>query len=145
MDLSEKSYLQINQALFSLTHAYESRMIRESDNALSLSDCSTLMVLHQFSPLTAAQLSRIMDINPGTISVYVNNLVKKGLVIREQNKDDRRIWWLTLSDKGKSVAAKVVEYAAIYTKDFLSGLTEEEKKSLHALLLKASQDLGYQW
>ena len=29
MALSDKAYLQINQALFSLTHAYESRMAGE--------------------------------------------------------------------------------------------------------------------
>lgn len=145
MPLTEKACIQINQALFSLTHAYESRMEKESDNSLSLSDCSLLLVLHQFAPTTAAQLSRIMDINPGTISVYVNNLVKKGLLKREQDPDDRRNWWLTLTDKGKPVAVNVVRYAAVYTRDFLSGLSEEEQKSLHTLLLKASKSLGYSW
>ncbi len=145
MPLSEKACIQINQSLFSLTHAYETRMLKESDNSLSLADCSMLLVLHQFAPITAAQLSRTMDINPGTISVYVNNLVNKGLLKREQDPDDRRSWWLLLTDEGKLVASSVVKHAAIYTQDFLSVLNEEEQKNLLSLLLKAAKSLGYNW
>lgn len=145
MPLSQKALIQINQSLFSLTHSYETRMLKESDNSLSLADCSMLLVLNQFAPITAAQLSRTMDINPGTISVYVNNLVRKGLLKREQDPDDRRNWWLMLTDEGKPVAANVVDYAALYTQDFLSTLSEEEQKIFHSLLLKASNGLGYNW
>ena len=147
MALSDKAYLQINQALFSLTHTYESRMATDATNesGLSLSDCSVLMVLHQFAPTTAAQLSEIMDINPGTISVYVQRLVKKGLVRREQDADDRRNWWLTFTDAGRPAAEAVVTSAAAYTRDFLSALNEEEQQELHLLLLKASHSLGFDW
>ncbi len=143
--LTNKKYLQINQALFSLTHAYESRMSKESDNELSLPDCSMLMLMHQFAPMTAVRLSEITDINPGTISVYMQRLVKKGLVRREQDQEDRRIWWLTLSEEGKHRAGIVVAYAASYTSDFLSTLNADEQKTLHKLLLKASHSLGFDW
>lgn len=147
MALSDKAYLQINQALFSLTHTYESRMAADStlESGLNLSDCSVLMVLHQFAPTTAAHLSEIMDINPGTISVYIHRLVKKELVRREQGVDDRRNWWLTFTDAGQQVAEQVVSYAAAYTRDFLSALDEEEQQALHRLLLKASHSLGFDW
>ncbi len=147
MALSERAYLQINQALFSLTHAYESRMAVDTaiEDGLSLADCSVLMVLHQFAPTTAARLSEIMDINPGTISVYVRRLVKKGLIQREQDEDDRRNWWLTFTEAGRPVAAVVVASAAEYTRDFLSVLGEQEQQSLHRLLLQVSHSLGFEW
>ncbi|HNT74461.1 MAG TPA: MarR family transcriptional regulator [Anaerolineae bacterium] len=147
MTLPDKTYLQINQALFSLTHAYETRMEADADNTagLSLSDCSVLMVLHQFAPTTAARLSEIMDINPGTISVYVQRLTKNGLVRREQDPDDLRNWRLTLSEPGNIVASAVVAAAADYTRAFLAALDEEEQATLHRLLLKASHSLGFDW
>jgi len=147
MPLSNKEYLQINQALFSLTHAYESRMADESgsDSGLSLSDCSVLMVLYQSVPTTAAHLSEIMDINPGTISVYVQRLVIKGLVMRKQDADDRRNWWLSLTDVGLPVAKMVVESAVTYTRDFLAALNEEEQQALQRILLKVSHSLGFDW
>jgi DNA-binding MarR family transcriptional regulator len=148
MALSDKEYLQINQALFSLTQAYESRMAEEGTRntlGLRLSDCSVLMVLGQFAPLNASRLSELMDINPGTISVYVQRLVEMGLVQKEQDAEDRRNWWLTLTEAGQAAAQGVIGGAVAYTRDFLAMLDEDEQQALHRLLLKAAYGLGFDW
>jgi DNA-binding MarR family transcriptional regulator len=148
MTLSDGQYLQVNQALFSLTHAYESRMAREETRnalGLKLSDCSVLMVLGQFAPLNSRRLSELMDLNPGTISVYVQRLVEMGLVQKEQDVEDRRNWWLTLTDLGHTAAQGVIGGAVEYTRDFLAALDEDEQQTLHRLLLKAAHSLGFDW
>lgn len=148
MSLSDKGYLQINQALFSLTHAYESRMEKEETRnalGLKLSDCSVLMVLGQFAPLNSRQLSELMDLSPSTISVYVQRLVEMGLVRMEQDTQDRRNWWLTLTDSGRAAARGVMDGTVEYTRDFLAPLDESEQRTLHRLLLKAARGLGFDW
>ncbi|MFC1884757.1 MarR family winged helix-turn-helix transcriptional regulator [Thermodesulfobacteriota bacterium] len=148
MGLTDKNFIQINQALFSLTNAYQSRMSRETSRnvlKLVLSDFSTLMVLGQFAPINGRQLSRLMNINPGTISLYVQRLVKKGLVKREQDQADRRNWWLTLTETGQEVYETMIAGAVEYTRDFLSSLNKTEQETLHKLLLKASHGLGFDW
>ena len=140
MGLTDKKLIQINQALFSLTNAYQSRMSKESSRnvlKLKLSDFSTLMVLGQFAPINGRQLSKLMDINSGTISLYVQRLVEKGLIERVQDLKDRRNWWLNLTEAGREVFEKMMSDAIQYTRDFLSTLTETEQKTLHQLLLKA--------
>ena len=148
MPLSDKEYLQINQALFSLTHTYKSRMTKEEQQnppGLMISDRSVLIVLGQFAPLNSRQLSSIMDINPGTISVYVQRLVKKGLVTKDQDQDDRRNWLLNLTETGQTIYQETISGAVSYTQDFLSSLSENEQRTLHQLLLKASRSLGFDW
>ena len=148
MALSDKAYLQINQALFSLTHAYESRMTREEANhplGLRLSDCSVLMVMGLFAPLNASRLSELMDLDLSTISGYVQRLVEIGLVQRERNPEDRRTWWLTLTEAGQEAAQSIIAEAVTYTRDFLAALDEEEQRTLHRLLLKAAHSLGFEW
>jgi DNA-binding MarR family transcriptional regulator len=148
MSLSNKEYLQINQALFSLAHAYESRMAGEETRntlGLRLSDCSVLMVLGQFAPLNSRRLSQLMDVNPGAISVYVRRLVEMGLVQKEQDAEDRRNWRLTLTETGQAAARGVIAGAVEYTRDFLAALDENERQTLHRLLLKASHGLGFDW
>ena len=148
MPVTDKEYLQINQALFTLAHTYESRMAAgDPRNVLDLqmSDCSVLMVLHQFAPVNSKELARIMDINPGTISVYVQRLVKKGLLYKEQDTADRRNWWLKLTEMGQVAGQGIITGAVEYTSSFLSALDEEEQKTLHGLLLKASHSLGFEW
>jgi len=148
MPLSDKEYLQMNQALFSLAHAYESRMAREETRntlGLRLSDCSALMVLGQFAPSNSRRLSQLMDVNPGAVSVYVQRLVEMGLVQKEQDAADRRNWRLTLTEAGKAAAQGVIAGAVEYTRDFLAALDEDEQQALHRLLLKASHGLGFDW
>ncbi len=148
MSLLDKEYLQINQALFSLTQTYRSRAASEEQRnpaGLMLSDRSVLMALGQCAPLNSRQLSGIMDINPGTISVYVQRLVEKGLVQKEQDQDDRRNWLLQLTEAGQAAYQETIAGAVVYTRDFLSALSESEQQTLHRLLLKASHSLGFDW
>jgi DNA-binding MarR family transcriptional regulator len=148
MLLSDKEYLQVNQTLFSLAHSYESRMAGEETRntlGLRLSDCSVLMVLGQFAPLNASRLSELMDVNPGTISLYVQRLVEMGLVQKERDAEDRRNWWLMLTEVGQTAAQGVIAGAVAYTRDFLAALDEDERQTLHRLLLKAARGLGFDW
>ncbi|MBN1438048.1 MAG: MarR family transcriptional regulator [Anaerolineales bacterium] len=148
MKITDKTYLQINQALFSLVHSYESRMAKENHRnvlGLRMSDCSVLMVMSRFAPLTSRRLSQLMGVNPGAVSLYVQHLVEKGLVRKEQDREDRRNWLLTLTETGRIAAQAVVAGAVEYTKDFMAGLAEEEQAQLGRLLLKASHALGFDW
>jgi DNA-binding MarR family transcriptional regulator len=148
MSLLDKEYLQVNQALFGLTHTYESRMAGEETRntlELRLSDCSVLMVLGQSAPLNSRRLSELMDINPGTVSVYVQRLIEMGLVQRERDVQDRRNWWLTLTATGQAAAQGVVGGAVEYTRDFLAVLDDDEQRVLHRLLLQVAHSLGFDW
>ena len=148
MPLTKKQCTQLNQAVFSMANAYRSRMVREGTvekSGLTLPDRSTLMVLGQLEPVTARDLSKRMDINPGTISVYVQRLVERGLVVRAQDDSDRRAWWLSLTEGGKEAYRDTIDGAAAYTRAFLEPLTDEEQRTLHGLMLKVAEGLGYAW
>lgn len=148
MSLSKQQCIQLNQAVFSMANAYRSQMLRDGGGertGLSLPDRSTLMVLGQFEPITARDLSQRMDINPGTISVYVQQLAKRGLVERVQSENDRRTWWLSLTEEGKAAYRDTLDGAAAYTRAFLQPLTVKEQSTLHGLMLKIAEGLGYAW
>ena len=148
MPLSNEACIQINQAVFSMANAYRSKMQRDGvvdATGLTLPDRSTLMVLGQSSPTTARNLSKAMDINPGTISVYVQRLVEKGLVTRSQDEKDRRTWRLSLTENGEAAYQETLVGAASYTHHFLGSLTDEEQIAFHQILLKISAGLGYEW
>ena len=148
MPLSKKECIQLNQAVFSMANAYRSRMVRDGSvdrSGLTLPDRSTLMVLGQLEPTTARDLSKQMDINPGTISVYVQRLVEKGLVERSQDEADRRVWRIELTGAGREAYDETIDGAEAYTRRFLSPLTVAEQKAFHAVLIKITEGLGYEW
>jgi DNA-binding MarR family transcriptional regulator len=148
MTRSDHDYLQINQALFSLVNAYHSRATREQEDAsesLTVAERGTILVLGQLAPINLRRLSEIMQVSPGSVSLYVNRLVTKELVKREQDQVDRRTWWLRLTPVGEQAYAETVKGAVRYTQDFLKALDESEQGVLRDLLLKVSCDLGYDW
>lgn len=148
MSLSDQETLQVNQALFSLTHAYESRMGKENPPAktgMTLYDCAVLMVIGQFSPIQSSDLAKHMDVSASTISIYVRRLSKKFLITMERNPDDRRVWSLSLTKIGEMAYRQIISGTIQYTRDFLAALTEEEQQAFHGLLQKATHSLGYTW
>ena len=148
MPLSNQEAIQINQALFSLSHAYEARMTRENPpkkTGMTLYDCAVLMVIGQFTPSNSCELSKHMDVAASTISIYVRRLTQKGLVRIERDEKDRRTWWLHLTEAGQTAYQAMMEGTVRYTRDFLSTLSEVEQQTLHDLLQKASYALGFSW
>ena len=148
MPLSDQEALQINQALFSLTHAYDARMARENppeETGMTLYDCAVLMVIGQLTPVNSRQLSERMQVTPSTISVYVRRLSDKSLLRHERDPKDRRTWWLHLTEAGKFAYQQIIAGTVRYTRDFLSALSDEEQQTLHGLLHKAVHHLGFTW
>jgi len=148
MTLSDHEYLQINQALFSVVNAYHSRSTLEQKDALSplnVSERGVILVLGQLGPINLHRLAAVMQVSAGPVSQYVQRLVIKKLVEKDQDQADRRNWWLHLTPAGESAYAETVKGAVLYTHDFLKTLDEAEQHLLCDLLLKVSRNLGYTW
>lgn len=148
MPLKDQEYLQINQALFSLTHAYETRMAKEypaEETGLTVFDCAILMVIGQSAPIISSELAQRMDVAASTISIYVRRLTQQDLVRMERDEDDRRTWWLHLTETGQLAHEAVIAGTIQYTRDFIAMLEPEEQQTLHHLLLKISHGLGFTW
>jgi DNA-binding MarR family transcriptional regulator len=148
MSLSTREYIQINQALFSLAHAYEARMEKETradPNRPSMYECALLMVIGQSAPIQPNALSRMMDVSASMISIYVRKLTRKGLVQMERDPCDNRNGWITLTEPGEMFYQAIIEGTANYTREFFAALDENELQTLRELLLKASHSLGFKW
>ncbi len=148
MALSDAEYLQMNQALFSLVNAYHNRAATDSQDmaeSLTVSERGVILVLGQQAPINLRRLAALMQLSPGPVSQYVQRLVTRGLVSKEQDQTDRRNWWLRLTPAGETVYAETVKGAVAYTQDFLKTLYESEQRIFHDLLLRSAHDLGYDW
>ena len=46
-------------------------------------------------------IAKELSVTMGTLTIAMNSLVKKGYVVRERGKADRRIVYISLSEKGR--------------------------------------------
>lgn len=63
----------------------------------------------------------------------------------ERDPDDRRTWWLHLTEAGQSAYQQIIAGTVQYTRDFLSAFSEEEQQTLQSLLYKAVHVRGFAW
>ena len=65
------------------------------------SDFRVLEVLLHKGPMPVNAIGPKVDLNPGSVSVAVDRLYKKGLVSREESDSDRRVRTVSLTAKGR--------------------------------------------
>ena len=103
---------------------------------ISVNNWKIMSVIAFFGPLSATELGARTSLDADKISRSIDNLVHQGYVIRKQSEVDRRKIILSLSSPGQRVHDKVEAVASSLETGFLSVLTTQERRALHAVLAK---------
>jgi MarR family 2-MHQ and catechol resistance regulon transcriptional repressor len=77
-----------------------------------------------------------VDLNPGSVSVAVDRLYKKGLVSRVESGSDRRVRTVSLTDKGRRVFVPIFREHAALIKRAFQNVSPEEQRKLEEVLKK---------
>src|ERR1700746_1065293 len=94
------------------------------------SDFRVLEVLLNKGPLPVNTIGPKVWLTPGSISVAVDRLVRKGLVVRKEQRGDRRVRRVELTRKGRAlIAATFREHAAAMGK-VIGVLSKKERTAL---------------
>ena len=126
-------WLVLMKAFQALTpHAAESIARTE----LGDSDFRVLEALLHKGPLPVNTLGPKVWLTPGSISVAVYRLVKKGLVSRRDHPGDRRIRRVELTAKGRKLIRRGFRQHAAAMEKVVSVLSKAERLTLLRLLKK---------
>jgi MarR family 2-MHQ and catechol resistance regulon transcriptional repressor len=100
------------------------------------SDFRVLEVLLHKGPLPVNTIGPKVWLTPGSISVAVDRLVKKGLVSRNDQADDRRVRRVELTPRGRALITRVFGEHAAAMEDVAGVLSKSERLILLRLLKK---------
>ena len=114
------------------------RYLRPSMSAecLGESDFRVLELLLHKGPMPVNAIGPKVDLNPGSVSVAVDRLYKKGYVSREECSSDRRVRTVSLTEKGKQVFHPVFRRHSALIKQLFEEVSPEELQRLETLLKK---------
>src|SRR5450432_1373295 len=104
--------------------------------ALGDSDFRVLEVLLHKGPLPVNTIGPKVWLTPGSISVAVDRLVKKGLVSRKGRAGDRRVRQVELTAKGRALITRGFGEHAAAMEDVAGILSKNERLTLLRLLKK---------
>lgn len=77
-----------------------------------------------------SDIARTLGLTPPTLTHLSEKLVQKELAIRLEDKSDRRIVFLGITDKGKEVVKRANIEGQILRKNLFEKLTDEERQQL---------------
>lgn len=97
---------------------------------------AVLEFLSAYDEPTLGELTRMLFVSPGNMTVVVNNLVKEGLLEKFADAEDGRITRVRLSGKGKQFIEKTFPLHARYITNLLGVLSDTEQRQLGSLLRK---------
>jgi MarR family transcriptional regulator, 2-MHQ and catechol-resistance regulon repressor len=100
------------------------------------SDFRVLEVLLHKGPLPVNTVGPKVWLTPGSISVAVDRLVKKGLVTRKGHAGDRRVRTVELTPKGRALITRGFREHAEEMEEAVSALSRAERLTLLRLLKK---------
>ncbi|HXK53187.1 MAG TPA: MarR family transcriptional regulator [Hyphomicrobiales bacterium] len=104
--------------------------------ALSLTPVqfAVLMRLHERGQLSQNQLGRLVSMPPGNIHGLVGRLAKRGLIVTDNDPNDRRLVLISLSPEGAGLTDELIKLDLEATKDALSPLEPHEQEIFLKLL-----------
>ena len=103
-------------------------------NVMGGSQQQILSILSKNGPMAQKDLLDVLMIRPGSLSELLSKLEEKGLLVRQEDENDRRKVILTLTEEGQSAGAGESDFTG--EKDLFAVLDEEEKNTLKLLLKK---------
>jgi DNA-binding MarR family transcriptional regulator len=81
-------------------------------------------------------IAKELSVTMGTLTIAMNSLVKKGYVVRERGKADRRIVYISLSEKGRKAYRHHEQFHHEMIESIMNGLGDQETEALVQALMK---------
>lgn len=114
--------------IVALGHLISRRLARayEAEN-LTIPEWRVLAVISQADAMAARDVVALSPMDKMAVSRAVASLESKGLVKRDADARDRRVFTLALSPEGRAMFSRVARLAKMYEERLLAVLSEEER------------------
>ena len=130
----EKAYDTFNDVLVNLFNEImdiEARAIITPEfKDITNNDMHVIEAVGIGDPRNMSAVAKLLSITVGTLTIAVNNLVKKGYIERVRSKEDRRVVLVSLTEKGKKAYQHHKRFHEEMIQSLLKGLSDQEISTL---------------
>ena len=109
------------------------------EEGLGESDFRVLEVLLHKGPMPVNAIGPKVYLNPGSVSVAVDRLYKKGFVSRVESASDRRVRTVALTENGKKMFLPLFRRHTALIKEAFQDVSPEELQQLEGVLKKVGR------
>lgn len=131
--LALNTFIKLTRAAESFGHRIFAHGALED---LTPSQFGVLEILHHLGPMCPGELSQKLLKSTGNMTMVIDNLEKRGLVIRERSVEDRRMILIRLTEAGSQLINRIFPMYMKALLDEISILTPQEQTELGRLCKK---------
>lgn len=107
-------------------------------------DAGILGLLNRAPGISQQELAARLEMHASRLVAVIDALEERGLVAREPNPEDRRVYRLRLTDAGNEALAAIGKVARAHNEWICEGFTSAEREQLAAMLEKLAERQGLQ-
>lgn len=119
------------------------KLLAQSGIEVSGGQGRILFVLWKKDNLTISEISKETSLAKNTISIVVDGMVKKGILERNINPENRRQTIVSLTEYAKSIEAKYEAVSQQMNTLFYCGFSEKERTEFEGYLARIVDTLVY--
>ena len=142
MNSDNRVYDTFNEVLVKLfkdiMNIEEKAIITEEFKDISNNDMHIIEAIGVNEPKNMSQVAKALSVTVGTLTIAINNLVKKGYVDRVRSEKDRRVVYISLSSKGRKAFDHHAKFHVEMIQATVKGLSTEEVN----ILVKSLENLA---
>ena len=134
------TYAALNDVLVNLfrdiMELEEQAIITQEYQDITNNDMHVIEAIGTGAPKNMSSIARELSVTVGTLTIAMNSLVKKGYVVRNRSSEDRRVVFISLSEKGVKAYYHHKKFHEQMIDSVVKELTEEELEALVKALTK---------
>jgi len=149
--MNQKISMDLTQELFQIMKRFPRPKLKQSSiDGLTRSEYELLVMLvmnldENNTALSVSELADLLVITPAGVTHLVNPLEDKGYIKRLQDRKDRRIVLIGLTDKGTEVAEALIAEVQEQLIGLVNHLGEEDSKTLVHLMSRSIEFFATQF
>lgn len=137
------TYKTLNEVLVNLFRDImdieQKAIITEEFQDITNNDMHIIEAIGMNEPKNMSTIAREISVTVGTLTIAMNSLVKKGYVLRERGKEDRRVVYISLTERGRAAYVHHARFHKAMIDSISDELTSEEMELLIKTLTKLNK------
>lgn len=116
----------------------QTAIINQEFKDITNNDMHVIEAIGIGAPKNMSSIAKELSVTVGTLTIAMNSLVKKGYVVRRRGDADRRVVYISLSDRGRSA----YEHHARFHREMIQSVIEELEPGELETLIRALTKLN---
>jgi MarR family transcriptional regulator, transcriptional regulator for hemolysin len=141
-ELDAPPWLRVETTLMAVA-----RLVREAYDArfaaleLNLTQASIIAYVADFGPVIQTRIADHLGNGRAATGASIDRLQERGLLERQPDPVDRRVWQISLTGAGREIAGRISDVDGALRTELRDGITKPERQALNDVLVRLGSNL----